>query len=367
MSAPRGQSAATAEVRALLVARVESLARELAPEGRRQGGYWMARNPTRADRHGGSFWVRMDTGAWKDEATGDGGDVFKLIGYALALPQFKDQLAWARGWLGLGAMPDVQRRALAAEASAAQRAREAERAAEAEKAVNAARAIYFNSKRTGPIAASPAGRYLAGRGIRISDLARVPGALGWLPDGWHREETDDPAMPKLTRWPVMVAALTADDGTIVAVHRTWIAADGSGKAPVEPARKIWPSYGGAAIRLWRGASGLSIDDAAKQGLLETLVLCEGVEDGLSLALSCPEHRIWAAGSLGNLASIRLPASVDRVIVCKDNDWGKRQAQRQFDVAVAALAAQGREVCVAASMIGKDANDALRGRGGACLT
>lgn len=355
-----GQSRETAEVRALLVARAEALARELVPDGRRQGQYWMGRNPTRADRNGGSFWVRLDSGAWKDEATGDTGDVFKLIAYVCVHATFRDTLAWARGFLGLGAMPADERRRVAAAAGEAQQQREAERAEQLAKWQRAASAIYFSAKRSGPIAGSPVGRYLNGRGIDIAALSRVPGALGWLPDGVHRQDTDDVSRPIVTRWPTMVAAFTGDDNRIVAVHRTWIAPDGGGKAPVDPPRKIWPSFSGAAIRLWRGDSNLSVDDAAKQGLIETLILTEGVEDGLSIALAMPDHRIWCAGSLGNLASIKLPACVDRVIVCKDNDWGKRQAQAQFDKAVAALAAQGREVCVASSMVGKDANDALRG-------
>lgn len=352
-----GQNMETAEVRALLVARAERLARELAPDGRRQGGYWIARNPVRADRNGGSFWVRLDSGAWKDEATGDTGDVFKLIGYVKGCGDFKDQLAWARGFLGLGAMPPDQQREAARAAHDAQRAREAAREADLVKWRRAAKAIYLNSKRSGALAGSVVGRYLLARGIDIGRLPRLPGSIGWLPDGWHRQEVDG-GQPVLTQWPVMVAALTDDAGEIAAVHRTWIARDGSGKAPVDPPRKIWPAYKGAAIRLWRGASGLPVKEAAAAGLLETLVLCEGVEDGLSFAVSCPEHRIWCAGSLGNLAEIKLPAIVDRVIVAKDNDWGKPQAQRRFDAAIAALAAQGREVCVASSMVGKDVNDLL---------
>jgi DNA primase len=129
---------------------------------------------------------------------------------------------------------------------------------------------------------------------------------------------------------------------------------------VRPVRKIWPSFKGAAIRLWRGDSGLSIERAAAHGLRETLVLCEGVEDGLSLAMALPECRIWAVGTLGNIGAQVLPECVDDVIVCADNDWGKPQAERQLTQALARLSAQGVEVRVARSHVGKDVNDALRG-------
>ena len=52
------------------------------PEGRREGGEYIARNPTRADRRPGSFRVNMRTGKWADFATGDrGGDVISLAAY----------------------------------------------------------------------------------------------------------------------------------------------------------------------------------------------------------------------------------------------------------------------------------------------
>jgi hypothetical protein len=123
---------------------------------------------------------------------------------------------------------------------------------------------------------------------------------------------------------------------------------------------MWPSYAGGAIRLARGETGMTPGEAAKHGLLDTLCLCEGVEDGLSIALACPELRVWATCALGNLGQIRLPECCAEVIVAADNDWGKPQAMRQLEAAIVALRAQGRPVRVARSAIGKDANDALRG-------
>jgi hypothetical protein len=56
---------------------------------------------------------------------------------------------------------------------------------------------------------------------------------------------------------------------------------------------------------------------------------------------------------------RLPECAGEVIVCADNDWGKPQAQRSLDQALAALARQGRrKIKLAKSPIGKDVNDAL---------
>ena len=52
------------------------------PDGRRVGREYVARNPTRVDRHAGSFKINLDTGRWADFATGDkGGDVVSLAAY----------------------------------------------------------------------------------------------------------------------------------------------------------------------------------------------------------------------------------------------------------------------------------------------
>lgn len=52
------------------------------PDGRREGGEWVALNPRRADRKPGSFRVNLSTGRWADFATDDrGGDVVSLAAY----------------------------------------------------------------------------------------------------------------------------------------------------------------------------------------------------------------------------------------------------------------------------------------------
>lgn len=67
--------------RAALAVLPALLARWL-PDGRREGHEWVARNPTRADRHPGSFRINLRTGRWSDFATGEaGGDPVSLAAY----------------------------------------------------------------------------------------------------------------------------------------------------------------------------------------------------------------------------------------------------------------------------------------------
>ncbi|ATM04487.1 topoisomerase [Raoultella planticola] len=66
----------------------EILVPEWLPEGKRQACEWSCRNPTRADRHAGSFSVSLLDGRWHDFATGDGGgDLVSLGAYLWNLRQ----------------------------------------------------------------------------------------------------------------------------------------------------------------------------------------------------------------------------------------------------------------------------------------
>lgn len=52
------------------------------PEGHKRGKEWVAPNPTRADTTPGSFSINLNTGRWKDFATGDSGkDLVSLYAY----------------------------------------------------------------------------------------------------------------------------------------------------------------------------------------------------------------------------------------------------------------------------------------------
>lgn len=60
------------------------------PDGKRKGHEFVAANPTRADRHAGSFSVNLNNGKWADFATGDaGGDLVSLYAYLFGLDNGK--------------------------------------------------------------------------------------------------------------------------------------------------------------------------------------------------------------------------------------------------------------------------------------
>lgn len=335
-----------AELKAALAGRAEDLARALIPDGGRSGHYWMGPR--------GNFWVNLDgarsPGTWKDPTSDESGGPLDLVMRETGCT-FPEALRWARDFLGWEQVSPEERRRTEERMARVRAEADARREADLGKHRRQAFAHWLKASPT--LAATPVETYLRTRGIELAALAKPPRALRFA--ARRHAESD-------RWWPAMLALITGPDETAWGLHCTFLAEDGSGKAPVEPQRKMWPSFTGGAIRLARGETGLAPAEAAKHGLLDTLCLCEGVEDGLSIALACPELRVWAAGSLGNLRHITLPACTAEVIVAADNDWGKPQAARQLETALAALSAQGRAVSVARSPIGKDANDALVGGG-----
>ena len=67
---------------------VDTIVSRWLPDGRREGGEWVARNPNRADRKPGSFKVNLRTGRWGDFATGErGGDMISLAAFLFGLDQ----------------------------------------------------------------------------------------------------------------------------------------------------------------------------------------------------------------------------------------------------------------------------------------
>ena len=347
------------EVKRLLQVRLDSLLSTLLPDGRRAGGYWLAPAPTRTDRKLGVFWVSLNKnpGYWKDESQGLTGDVFELIRVCRG-GEFRDAIAWARDWLGLDQLTSLERQAQARRADAIARQRTGDHdASHAEMLARHRRQAQARWLKSSPtLAGTPVATYFAVRGIDLARLPRVSGAMRYDADGVHRESGGE-------IFPCLRVMMTMPDGSFGALHSTYLAHDGRGKAAVTPQRKIWPSFAGAAMRLARGKTGLDVVTAVERGIKEPLVLCEGVEDALSIALLYPDLRVWAVASLGNFAHQALPACCNEVIVAADNDWGKPQARAMFDRAVATLSRGGEmPVIVMRSPVGKDFNDALMAQG-----
>ncbi len=172
--------------------------------------------------------------------------------------------------------------------------------------------------------------YLASRAIRLP----APDGLRFHPGLRH---------PSGGIWPAMVALVTrGHDGKPLAIHRTYLARDGIGKAPVAPQRMMLGPCHGGAVRLSEPRA--------------LLMVGEGIETCLA-AMQASGHPAWAALSTSGLRSLDLPASVREVIALADGDEPGEAAACE---AALRWTREGRRVCIARPPQGMDFNDILVG-------
>lgn len=89
---------------------VDNLLAEWLPGGKYKGHEFFALNPTRADRHLGSFAVNTHSGAWADYATDDaGGDLISLYAYLFTHGNQGDALRAVAERLNIGGFEPVER------------------------------------------------------------------------------------------------------------------------------------------------------------------------------------------------------------------------------------------------------------------
>ena len=125
--------------------------------------------------------------------------------------------------------------------------------------------------------------------------------------------------------PVMVALVASIDNRAIGIQRTYLNAAGTSKAAVPKAKLSLGNVRGGAIRLAPCANGL--------------VVCEGLEDGLTLQQELG-RAVWVAAGASNLAAMDLPQGVNELVIGADADAAGEQAARS---AAERFAGQGRQV------------------------
>ena len=205
--------------------------------------------------------------------------------------------------------------------------RQAERQAEIDKRSRQARALWDEAA---PITGTLAETYLRGRAITCA----MPEALRFHGDCWHG--------PTARRWPAIVAQVQGAEA--FAVHRTYLDPDGRGKAQIDPNKMMLGCTRGGAVRLTQ-----------PQG---ALVICEGIETGLSLAsglLRAPAT-IWAALSTSGMRGLFLPPSQGQITIATDGDDAGQDAGRELASRAHGL---GWKVSILPAPQGRDWNDVLK--------
>lgn len=145
-------------------------------------------------------------------------------------------------------------------------------------------------------------------------------------------------------WPAMVALVVhGETGEALAVHRSFLARDGHGKAPVDPPKMMLGPCRGGVVRL--GESG------------DVLMVGEGIETCLA-AMQATGKPAWAALSTSGLRALDLPRAIAKVIVLADGDEpGEAAAQH----CALRWQREGRSVRIARPPSGMDFNDLLKAR------
>jgi len=181
------------------------------------------------------------------------------------------------------------------------------------------------------IAGSLAETYLRSRGLVLSPLS----SLRFHPGLKHASGGV---------WPSMVALVVhGETGLPIAIHRTFLARDGHGKAPVDSPKMMLGPCRGGVVRL--GEPG------------DVLMVGEGIETCLA-AMQATGKPAWAALSTSGLRSLDLPRDVGDVIVLADGDEpGEAAAQH----CARRWQREGRSVRIARPPSGMDFNDLLKAR------
>jgi putative DNA primase/helicase len=150
--------------------------------------------------------------------------------------------------------------------------------------------------------------------------------------------------PSGNMWPAVVGLVTyGTDDMPLAIHRTFLSRDGTGKAPVEPQKMMLGPCRGGAVRLAPAS--------------DVLMVGEGIETCLA-AMQAAGLPAWAALSTSGLSRLDLPHEVRNVIVLADGDDPGEAAAQDCGLR---WKREGRRVRIARPPRGLDFNDLLLGR------
>jgi hypothetical protein len=273
-----------AELSKLLANQAEAVCRAYLPAGRRSGRYWIVGDAEGA--RGRSLYVKLHgegAGKWTDAATGEHGDLIDLIRLNRGYAALRDALAEVKSYLGHPERHQAAEPRPAANSYAPKRAS------------TAALKLYRLSR---PVPGTLAETYLRRRAI-TAPLDQA--ALRFHPSCYYRPEEDSPRQA----WPALLGIVTDLAGTITGVHRTYLARDGSDKAPFEEPRRSMGQLLGNAVRFGKP--------------LDVMAAGEGIETVLSLLSLFPDLPMAAGLSAPHLAAFLFPPDLRRLYILRDND------------------------------------------------
>jgi Toprim domain len=293
-----------------LAERAAQLAADLLPAGYREGPEWRAGSI--AGEPGGSLGVHLTgakAGIWADFATGQKGDALDLVHAVLGL-DMHDTMVWSRRWLGLE------------DGQAAVPARPAPTTPTA-KPPDSDRWRY-PWRVAKPVGGTRASLYLAGRGLRFHD---PDGEVLRFADRRARKSPDG----RLETHPAMLALLRdVCTGEPCGIVNVYLQPDGRDRLRDRKGKTVSGRSGAAAVML---------SDFADTTM--GLVICEGVETGISLLMD-DLAPVWALGGAGNLAAFPVLGGVEALTIAAD---AGQPGQEATEKVTRRWSSAGREVAI----------------------
>lgn len=378
--------ASSKQIAAMLNARIGDVARSLLGEPNHN---LSCSTQLRFGTHG-SIAVELsgdDAGCWFDHERGVGGDGLEMVKSVRHLTT-GPALDWSRTWLGLPARVTRKRRPAPPASPAASAASEviaesdacpppppppcaidlnADASGDADttgnigntaaealdltelptdaltlRAARSAKKIAEDAKRAARVAEfvsdseDPHGTrvdlYLRRRGITATPL---PPSIRYLPNAYNH-------------YGALVALSTDAQGQVHGLQLIYLTEDGR-KAPLKVQKRTNKAHDN-----WTDVA------AVRMPGNPPLVLCEGVETGLSIWQATGQET-WACLGISNIARAPVPDGAP-IVIARDSDAPDSKADQQLIQAVTILRQQGRDVTVAEPPAGMDFNDVLQSDG-----
>ena len=263
-------------------------------------------------------------GGFYDHETGKKGDIIELVEYTLQTV-FNGAVVFCTSFLGTPPCHVFQ----------VNSSRFRTKRGDAKERIAKAKAIWGEG---GEIAGKLAQTYLALRGITLSP----PATLRLHPALWNHTTQE--------KHPALLACVQSPDGNFCGVQAVYLDVNGKKITGDGVLAKI--SYGclsGGAVRLGE--------------LSDPLIVCEGLEDGLSLLEVQPDACVWATLGTSGMINVVLPDSTHEVIIASDADPAGQNAAKKLAIR---LKKEGRVARIATPAPYKDFNEMLVKGNVACL-
>lgn len=371
----RAREAELLEIRQKLNLRAEEFCKQLLRNGRKAGNFWETSNIR--DEVTGSFSLKVHLsggkiGQWTDYglprgAANSGGDILSLLVECQFGGDFGAAIKRAREITGIdfATMTPAEFREAKARSEAAAAAAKARAVEEEAKYRSRASQMWHGAF---PLVSkdgerTPAYAYLAGRGIALERIGKIPGSLRYHPAVWNVEMAERYGRAH-AKHPCLLFCIVGLNGDFLGVHRIWLdvsAGKGGivGKLPVEEPKKTLGNSLGGHIPLWKGEHSCTLR-AIPAGT--DVYMGESNEDCLSVAMASPRLRIVGGVGLSKMVHTELPDQMRSLVMIGQNDAIGSQAADSLEAVIAAQQAQGRKVrTMFPPQQYKDFNDMLMGK------